>query len=63
MKDFTAVDIYGKKYNRNLLVVVLVIGTFCTVLNQTLLATAFPTLMKEFDISASTVQWLTTGFL
>ncbi|MCJ0597867.1 multidrug efflux MFS transporter, partial [Enterococcus cecorum] len=33
------------------------------VLNQTLLATAFPTLMKEFDISASTVQWLTTGFL
>ncbi len=63
MKDFTAVDIYGKKYNRNLLVVVLLIGTFCTVLNQTLLATAFPTLMKEFDISASTVQWLTTGFL
>ncbi|MCJ0565597.1 MDR family MFS transporter, partial [Enterococcus cecorum] len=51
------------KYNRSLLVVVLLIGTFCTVLNQTLLATAFPTLMKEFDISASTVQWLTTGFL
>ena len=63
MKDFTAVDIYGKKYNRSLLVVVLLIGTFCTVLNQTLLATAFPTLMKEFDISTSTVQWLTTGFL
>lgn len=63
MKDFTAVDIYGKKYNRSLLVAVLLIGTFCTVLNQTLLATAFPTLMKEFDISASTVQWLTTGFL
>ena len=63
MKDFTAVDIYGKKYNRSLLVVVLLIGTFCTVLNQTLLATAFPTLMKEFDISASIVQWLTTGFL
>lgn len=63
MKDFTAVDIYGKKYNRSLLIAVLLIGTFCTVLNQTLLATAFPTLMKEFDISASTVQWLTTGFL
>lgn len=63
MKDFTAVDIYGKKYNRSLLVAVLLIGTFCTVLNQTLLATAFPILMKEFDISASTVQWLTTGFL
>lgn len=57
------VDIYGKPYNRTLLVVVLLIGTFCTVLNQTLLTTAFPTLMKDFDISASSVQWLTTGFL
>lgn len=63
MNQFLAVDIYGKKYNRSLLVAVLLIGTFCTVLNQTLLATAFPTLMKEFNISASTVQWLTTGFL
>lgn len=58
-----AVDIHGKPYNRSLLVMVLLIGTFCTVLNQTLLTTAFPTLMKEFDISASSVQWLTTGFL
>lgn len=57
------VDIYGKPYNRSLLVVVLLLGTFCTVLNQTLLTTAFPTLMKTFDISASSVQWLTTGFL
>lgn len=63
MNQFLAVDIHGKKYNRGLLVAVLLIGTFCTMLNQTLLATAFPTLMKEFNISASTVQWLTTGFL
>ncbi|KRL04577.1 major facilitator superfamily permease [Liquorilactobacillus oeni DSM 19972] len=46
-----------------MLVLVLLIGTFCTVLNQTILATALPTLMKAFDISTSTVQWLTTGFL
>lgn len=32
-------------------------------LNQTLLTTAFPALMKAFNISASSVQWLTTGFL
>ncbi|RSU08202.1 MFS transporter [Vagococcus entomophilus] len=56
-------DIYGKPYNRTLLVLVLLVGTFCTVLNQTILTTAFPTLMKAFDVSASTVQWLTTGFL
>ncbi|GEK29621.1 MDR family MFS transporter [Furfurilactobacillus siliginis] len=58
-----AVDTNGKPYNRTLMVVVLLIGTFCTVLNQTILTTAFPTLMKAFDISTSTVQWLTTGFL
>lgn len=45
------------------MIAVLLIGAFCTVLNQTILATAFPTLMKAFDINTSTVQWLTTGFL
>lgn len=63
MSNTQTVDIYGKPYNRSLLVVVLLIGTFCTVLNQTLLTTAFPALMKVFNISASSVQWLTTGFL
>ncbi|AEV94512.1 MDR family MFS transporter [Pediococcus claussenii] len=58
-----AIDAHGKPYRRGLLVAVLLIGTFCTVLNQTILSTAFPTLMKAFDISTSTVQWLTTGFL
>ncbi|MCH4236388.1 MAG: MFS transporter, partial [Clostridium tyrobutyricum] len=58
-----SIDTNGKQYNRLMLVIVLLVGTFCTVLNQTILATAFPTLMKAFDISTSTVQWLTTGFL
>lgn len=56
-------DINGHIYNKTMLVVVLLVGTFCTILNQTILTTAFPTLMKTFDISTSTVQWLTTGFL
>ena len=63
MTNNRPLDIYGKPYNRSLWVVVLLIGTFCTVLNQTLLTTAFPTLMNDFDITASDVQWLTTGFL
>ncbi|KRN93720.1 MDR family MFS transporter [Pediococcus stilesii] len=58
-----AIDAHGKPYKRSLLILVLLIGTFCTVLNQTILTTAFPTLMNAFDISTSTVQWLTTGFL
>lgn len=45
------------------MVLVLLIGAFCTILNQTILSTAFPALMKALDINTSTVQWLTTGFL
>lgn len=56
-------DIYGKKYNRNLLVLVLMVGSFCTILNMTLMNTAFPAIMKDFSITTSTVQWLTTGFM
>lgn len=56
-------DIYGKPYNRAIIVAILMVGSFCTVLNQTLLNTAFPTLMRTFNITASDVQWLTTGFL
>lgn len=63
MSKEPVLDMHGKPYNRTLLVLVLLVGTFCTVLNQTLLTTALPTLMKEFDVSASSVQWLTTGFL
>lgn len=58
-----AVDVNGNPYNRTMLIVLLLVGVFCTVLNQTILTTAFPALMKAFDISTSTVQWLTTGFL
>ena len=58
-----AVDKNGKSYNRGLMIIVILIGTFCTVLNQTILSTAFPTIMKAFDVNTSTVQWLTTGFM
>ena len=53
MSDSRPLDIHGKPYNRTALVLVLLIGTFCTVLNQTILSTAFPTLMKAFDVSTS----------
>ncbi|WP_288530272.1 MDR family MFS transporter [uncultured Secundilactobacillus sp.] len=58
-----AVDTNGKKYNRTLMILVILVGTFCTVLNQTILSTAYPTIMNVFDINTSTVQWLTTGFM
>lgn len=50
-------------FNKTMMIIVLLIGTFCTVLNQTLLSTALPKLMSTFDVSTATVQCLTTGFL
>lgn len=58
-----AVDMNGKPYSRVMMIIILLIGTFCTVLNQTILATAFPTIMNSFNVSTATVQWLTTGFM
>ena len=56
-------DINGKPYNRTILVAVLTVGSFFTMLTGTFLATAYPAIMRSFDISTSTVQWLTTSFM
>lgn len=45
------------------IIAVLMIGAFITFLNNTLLNIALPSIMKDLEIEASTVQWLTTGFM
>ncbi|MCP8969961.1 DHA2 family efflux MFS transporter permease subunit [Ectobacillus ponti] len=42
---------------------VLMVGAFIAFLNNTLLNIALPSIMKDLDVDASTVQWLTTGFM
>ncbi|MCM3693940.1 DHA2 family efflux MFS transporter permease subunit [Neobacillus niacini] len=42
---------------------VLMIGTFITFLNNTLLNIALPSIMVDLDIDTATVQWLTTVFM
>ncbi|MFC0523627.1 MDR family MFS transporter [Pontibacillus salicampi] len=50
--------------NNNLFMAsLLIIGSFITILNQTLMITAIPPIMEEMDISANTGQWLTTVFM
>lgn len=46
-----------------MMVVIIVVGSFTTILNQTFISPALPTIMKDFSVDAATVQWLTTGFL
>ncbi|GIP63464.1 multidrug MFS transporter [Virgibacillus pantothenticus] len=41
----------------------LIIGAFFAILNETLLNIALTTLMKEFNVSLTSVQWMATGFL
>ncbi|MFC4560147.1 MDR family MFS transporter [Virgibacillus kekensis] len=41
----------------------LIIGAFFAILNETLLNIALSTLMEEFSISVTTVQWMATGFM
>ncbi|QQK75244.1 multidrug efflux MFS transporter [Salicibibacter cibarius] len=41
----------------------LLTGAFMGIINETLLATALPTIQASFDITQSSVQWLTTAFL
>lgn len=45
------------------LLAVLLSGAFITILNQTLLTTAFPEIMKDLDITEATVQWLQSAFM
>lgn len=45
------------------IIAVLMIGAFIAFLNNTLLNIALPSIMADLKIEASTVQWLTTGFM
>lgn len=45
------------------MIAILFIGAFVALLNNTLLNVALPTIMLEFDVKPSVVQWLTTGYM
>ncbi|MBK3493298.1 DHA2 family efflux MFS transporter permease subunit [Viridibacillus sp. YIM B01967] len=56
MKDTEAKPSYG-------LLFILMTGAFVALLSNTLLNIALPSIMKDFDVSAATVQWLSTGYM
>ncbi|MGO3140768.1 MAG: MFS transporter [Galactobacter sp.] len=45
------------------LLAILAFTSFVTVLNETALSVALPALMREFEVGAGTIQWLTTGYI
>ncbi|TMS53373.1 DHA2 family efflux MFS transporter permease subunit [Mycobacterium sp. DBP42] len=47
----------------NVVIALLVGSAFVMILNETIMSVALPALIVDLDISASTAQWLTSGFL
>lgn len=45
------------------LLAVLMVAAFIAFLNNTLLNIALPSIMNDLKVEASTVQWLTTGYM
>ncbi|OPA80935.1 MFS transporter [Paenibacillus selenitireducens] len=53
----------NKEVNKGILLTILIVGCFLSTLNQTLLNVALSNLMNVFDVSTTTVQWISTGFM
>lgn len=51
------------KKQKILMIAALLTGAFMGITNETLLATALPSIQAAFDISQNEVQWMTTAFL
>ncbi|MCT1902936.1 MDR family MFS transporter [Oceanobacillus sojae] len=52
-----------QSFNKKPIIIVLLIGGFISILNQTTMITAIPPIMEEMNVSANTGQWLTTVFM
>ncbi|WP_150272776.1 DHA2 family efflux MFS transporter permease subunit [Paenibacillus tepidiphilus] len=54
---------HTEKINKGILLTILILGCFLSTLNQTLLNVALSNLMDVFEVTAATVQWISTGFM
>lgn len=52
-----------KEVGKGKILTALMLGAFVAILNQTLLNVAIPHIMADLNISATTVQWLSTGYM
>lgn len=57
----TSWDLPSKQ--KALMIAALLTGAFMGIINETLLATALPTIQEAFSITQGEVQWMTTAFL
>lgn len=57
------VDIHGKHFNRWGIVLIVLIGSFVSILMETTLATAIPSIMQAYGVSFAKAQTLTTAYM
>lgn len=62
-ENYTINKIKPCKSTTNRILILLLVGGFMSMLNETALNIAFPHIMTQFNISAGTVQWLTTVYV
>ncbi|KRF09886.1 MFS transporter [Paenibacillus sp. Soil787] len=53
----------GSSIKKGPILFIMILGAFLATLNQTVMSVAVPELMVDFNISAATAQWLTTGYM
>ncbi|MBU3107469.1 MFS transporter [Clostridium gasigenes] len=53
----------NKKYNVKSIMAVLLFGGFLSLFNESILNVALPVLMEEMHVTATTIQWLATGYV
>lgn len=58
-----SIDANGKKYNKIIVVLAIIIGGFMTVLTETLLNNGLASIAEGFNISLATAQWISTANL
>jgi len=56
-------NLHLQNVKRTPIMVALMMGAFVATLNETLLGNALPVLMNEFQVGATTIQWLTAAYL
>lgn len=59
----TSRETNGSSIKKGPILFIMILGAFLATLNQTVMSVATPELMVDFNISAATAQWLTTGYM
>lgn len=53
----------AQRHRDRAVIATLLVATFVVILNETIMGVALPVLMTDLDLTANTVQWLTSAFM